>query len=319
MKKRVLSLVIAVCMLVSLLPVVGVAADATPDYSIQIKDYAADNSISSLNNSISKEQTADYGAWSFTGARSAGVSYSGKIYMGNGYYGVNVTINEPGLYRAEMIYDTTTTSADAAVYIAPYGTNNAIDDRYKIVDIPWADADALGIVAESAEDFQLAEGEYTIYFKANASWCRTANVNPETGRTEDYHVAPGEPIPAKKPDYVDGVLTNAEGWTLGSRDRYFCMDKLNLYKVGEVPAESVVIENAPTGILEVGVTAELSAAILPAAAAYQSAEWSTSDASVVTVENGVIEAVGIGFATVTATVGDLTDSVVITVAEKAND
>ena len=41
--------------------------------------------------------------------------------------------------------------------------------------------------------------------------------------------------------------------------------------------------------------------------------WSTSDASVATVENGVVRAVGVGTATITATVGEYSDSCAVTI------
>lgn len=171
----------------------------------QIQAFAATLSDTSiLNTGVTAEQTADFGGWSFTGARNTSVSYNGKTFLGNGYYGINITISESGIYQAKMIYDTMSSSCDGAVYIAPAGVNNSTIDQYKVVDIPWATTDGDDLVAVGRDDILLKAGNYTVYFQGNASYSGGSYTNPETGAVET-----------------------------GNRDRYLVIDELQLYKVGE--------------------------------------------------------------------------------------
>lgn len=69
--------------------------------------------------------------------------------------------------------------------------------------------------------------------------------------------------------------------------------------------------------LEVGDTSKLTATILPKDATYTDVSWSTSDASVATVENGKITAKGAGTTTITATSNNgKTATCKVTVTEK---
>lgn len=69
--------------------------------------------------------------------------------------------------------------------------------------------------------------------------------------------------------------------------------------------------------LEVGDTSKLTATILPKDATYSDVSWSTSDASVATVENGKITAKGAGTTTITATSNNgKTATCKVTVTEK---
>lgn len=61
-----------------------------------------------------------------------------------------------------------------------------------------------------------------------------------------------------------------------------------------------------TATLRAGETVTLTATVNPEDATDKTVEWSTSDASVATVENGVITAVKVGTATITAKAGDKT-------------
>ena len=64
-------------------------------------------------------------------------------------------------------------------------------------------------------------------------------------------------------------------------------------------------------------TAALTAEVLPENATDKTVAWTTSDASVATVEDGVVTAVSVGTATITATAGSLTAECAVTVEEPA--
>ena len=80
------------------------------------------------------------------------------------------------------------------------------------------------------------------------------------------------------------------------------------------PVTSVALDKAEV-TLEVKETTTLVATITPANATNQNVTWSTSDAQVATVENGVVTAVALGTATITVTTedGNLTATCVVTV------
>ncbi|MBR2451066.1 MAG: Ig domain-containing protein [Paludibacteraceae bacterium] len=80
------------------------------------------------------------------------------------------------------------------------------------------------------------------------------------------------------------------------------------------PVTSVALDKAEV-TLEVKETTTLVATITPANATNQNVTWSTSDAQVATVENGVVTAVALGTATITVATedGNLTATCVVTV------
>jgi hypothetical protein len=75
-------------------------------------------------------------------------------------------------------------------------------------------------------------------------------------------------------------------------------------------AISVDVESITLGV---GETATITATVKPDNATNKNVTWSTSDANVATVDNGVVTAVGKGEATITATAGGKTAETVITV------
>lgn len=76
-----------------------------------------------------------------------------------------------------------------------------------------------------------------------------------------------------------------------------------------------------TAELEIGATETLSATVTPDDATDKSVTWTTSDANVATVENGVVTAVAAGNATITAQAGEHTATCAVTVkaAEETAD
>ena len=85
----------------------------------------------------------------------------------------------------------------------------------------------------------------------------------------------------------------------------------------EKPPQEIVISsislNQTSASLKVGETVTLTATVKPDDATNKTVTWSTSDASVATVENGVVTAKMIGTATITAKAGDKTATCAITV------
>ena len=82
-----------------------------------------------------------------------------------------------------------------------------------------------------------------------------------------------------------------------------------------VPVESVTI--APEQItLTVGQTHQLEVTVLPENATDQTVKWRTSDASIVSIDNGEITANAAGTASITAEVGGKEATCTVNVAEK---
>ena len=83
-----------------------------------------------------------------------------------------------------------------------------------------------------------------------------------------------------------------------------------------VPVESVILDKASVE-LKVGKTVQLAATVLPENATNKAVIWSTSDASVATVENGLVTAVAKGTATITVTTLDGSKTAACEVTVKA--
>ena len=91
-------------------------------------------------------------------------------------------------------------------------------------------------------------------------------------------------------------------------------DKTVTCSITVVPTEvsSITLDNSSAS-LKVGETVTLSATVNPSDATDKTVTWTTSDATVATVSNGVVTAKNLGTATITAKAGDKTATCTITV------
>ena len=85
-----------------------------------------------------------------------------------------------------------------------------------------------------------------------------------------------------------------------------------------VPVTGVTIDNKPTAAMKVGDEITLTATVAPENATDKTVAWSVTGAAV-TVVDGKVTAVAVGEATVTATAGEKSDSVTITVEAAGKD
>ena len=83
--------------------------------------------------------------------------------------------------------------------------------------------------------------------------------------------------------------------------------------VDPIAVETITLDSTSLDMTE-GDTEQLTATVLPEDATDKTVTWSSSDDAVATVENGLVTAVGIGTATITASAGDVTASCAVTVA-----
>lgn len=104
---------------------------------------------------------------------------------------------------------------------------------------------------------------------------------------------------------VEGLTPNTEysfsvSEVIGDKES----DKATVAVKTNPVAVTGVTVNPATLSLETEETGEVTATVTPSNATNKSVSWSTSDADVATVANGVVAGVGAGSATITATTGD---------------
>ncbi len=244
-------------------------------------DYEFQDFVVANSSAVDTADKTNYGGWVYAD-KTSNLALSGTVafIQGDGkYYAIRVEIPEDGIYRAEMVYDTWTSSSDAEVFICPTGTTDVWNEQYSAVKVPWATANGSDLIAVGHQDLQLFAGSYTIYLRNYGSYWK------------GHYVQDGVAY-----DYINPE-TGAYG--AGNYDRYFLPDELHLYKTGEI-ATTVTISGAPAS-LERGETATLTASVAPASLA-QTVTWNSSNNSVATVDaNGVVTAKGKGTVTITAT------------------
>ena len=82
-----------------------------------------------------------------------------------------------------------------------------------------------------------------------------------------------------------------------------------------IPVSGVTLDKTASEI-KTGESITLTASVAPADALDKTVTWSSNNTNVATVSNGIVTAVGVGTATITATAGDKTVECIVTVSEK---
>ena len=147
----------------------------------------------------------------------------------------------------------------------------------------------------------------------------TATIKPENASNKKViWSSSNEEIATVKDGVVTAIKEGEAIITAKSEDggkTASCSVKVNA-KV--VAVESVSLDKTEAS-LKVGETITLTATVKPDNATDKTVSWSSSDASVASVENGVVSAKKIGSATITAKAGDKTASCTIIVEADPND
>lgn len=101
--------------------------------------------------------------------------------------------------------------------------------------------------------------------------------------------------------------------TLVIKNANFAANKLDTVIFADVPCTGVTLSDASASLTSIGATKTLTAALTPADTT-DVLTWTTSDQNVASVSNGVITAVGIGTATITAICGNRSATCIVDVA-----
>lgn len=123
-------------------------------------------------------------------------------------------------------------------------------------------------------------------------------------------------------DYEQNIVyDNYEDWTMGTTvQNKITGENLVSYTlkapVSDIPVESVTLDKSSVELdLNGTTTATLTATVTPDNATDKTVTWTTSDADVATVENGVVTAKKVGTATITAKAGDKSATCEVTVTD----
>ena len=150
--------------------------------------------------------------------------------------------------------------------------------------------------------------------KAGETVTLTATVNPDdatdktvTWSTSDASVA----------TIINGVVTAVKVGTATITVKAGDKTATCAVTVVPTPVASITLDKTSAS-LKAGETVTLTATVNPDDATDKTVTWSTSDASVATVTNGVVTAVKVGTATITAKAGDKTATCSITVTATGN-
>jgi len=280
-------------------------------YDFEIQDYVIDSKTITTNgqsasiletaNTEKGVSTANYGDWTVHSYSATPVVYIGAdynptdvIYV-SGYYAIKFTAKESGMYTAKAIMDVWSSSADGDVYLTKASvesTAEAFVEANKVTHITWGrpvgnmhNQEHVGTT-----QFALVEGEeYALWIKAEPSynWNNGTYVNPETDKTEN-----------------------------GQNDRYFFIDALQLFRVGDVAVTGIEL-TADTTLVCTDQPVTITPVLDPESAGYREADivWESSDDSIATVNGGVVTGHKIGNVTITATIDGQSDSIDLTVGE----
>lgn len=154
---------------------------------------------------------------------------------------------------------------------------------------------------------------YTVSFDANGG---SGTVPEDVYATGTYDLPDGDGLSGPNGERFLGWSETRNGPVLG--ENYEVTEDVTLYAVwdttADVPVESVTIDQEAPKVT-VGGTTKLTATVTPDYATDSTVTWSSEDPGIATVdpETGVVTGVAVGEATITATAGGKTDSVVVSV------
>lgn len=162
-----------------------------------------------------------------------------------------------------------------------------------------------------------AETDVHLTFSSTRSWRVTAD---DTRAISTWIII----VPASgEAGNADVTLTILENTSLESRSATVSVisesvvKTIALRQAGRDPvAVTAITLNKSSVELYIGETATLTATVIPSNAEDKTVTWSTSDAAVATVADGVVTAVGEGKATITAKAGEVTATCEVTVPHK---
>ena len=147
----------------------------------------------------------------------------------------------------------------------------------------------------------------------------TATIKPENATNKNViWSSSNEEIATVKDGVVSAIKEGEATITAKTEDggkTATCTVKVN---AKTITVESVSLDKTEA-TLEVGETITLIVTVSPDNATDKTVTWSSSDESIATVEDGVVTAIGVGSATITAKAGDKTATCTIIVEADPND
>ena len=249
-------------------------------------------------------------------------------------HGEFVAVDTDGTYQFDVTYDAGTTlkamvsskgkytgtainSFDASVYVDPEIWDVSDPDNMVFIDA------SNGVVPGATAAFNKMTN--TIIFTWSSSAPNTY-ISAETGKLYTFWLTPkdssldGNTVPMSfTPALLQietqkaGVITAQTEYSTLSSKHY---DIAASFGAGTVAVESVTLDKSSVELdLNGTTTATLTATVTPDNATDKTVTWTTSDANVATVENGVVTAKKVGTATITAKAGEKSATCEVTVTD----
>ena len=353
MKKRILSMLLCICMVCTLLPVkawaaagdhadkikvAGTELTATGYYDVSDLGTMLEAAPASPSSNGYVHWDSSTGTLTLYGATIDGGDSSSGIYANQNY---TIMLSENTVSNVTSGFTNAVTS-DGSVTIKGSGTLNAIgatngiDADYTVSITDGATVNAIGTngmgifislsysywdglkIESDAASVTIAGKTYGVGYANTSTLAPPEIKSPNvtvTGETAAFQIAPT----------LNGVGAKASNNFNGDAPETYDSAKLSNYKwfkseaLASVSVNSVTVDPASLS-LTVGDSSKLTATVAPTTATNQNVTWSSSDASVATVyTDGNVTAVAEGTATITATTedGGFTATCTVTVSAAA--
>jgi len=221
------------------------------------------------------------------------------------------------IHLSAVIYPATTTdktiiwsSSDESVATVNDGTIVTLRVGQTIITATCGDKSAscvVNVIPIEVEEITLNAKEASL--KVGESISLTATVKPEnaTDKTVIWSSSDEEIATVK-----DGVVTAIKIGSTTIIAKAGDKSATCVVTVEATPVTSITLDKT-TASLKAGETVTLTATVKPDDATDKTVTWTTSDASIVTVDNGVVTAKKVGTATITAKAGDKSATCAVTV------